>query len=58
MRQIARWYDVDIEYKDNVDMQFTGQITRNNNVSKVLEMLALTEEVKFRVAGKKVIIAR
>ncbi|TDO23603.1 FecR family protein [Sediminibacterium goheungense] len=58
MRQIARWYDIDIEYKDNVGMQFTGQITRNNNVSKVLEMLELTEEVKFRVAGKKVIVAR
>ncbi len=58
MRQIARWYDVDIEYKDNVGMQFTGQITRNNNVSKVLEMLELTEEVKFRVGGKKVVVSR
>lgn len=58
MRQIGRWYDVDIEYKGNVGMQFTGQITRNNNVSKVLDMLELTEEVKFRVEGKKVIVSR
>lgn len=58
MRQIARWYDVDIEYKGSVGMQFTGQITRNNNVSKVLEMLELTEEVKFRVDGKKVVVSR
>lgn len=58
MRQIARWYDVDIEYKGNVGMQFTGQITRNNNVSKVLEMLELTEEVKFKVEGKQVIVSR
>ncbi|HCL04873.1 MAG TPA: iron dicitrate transport regulator FecR [Chitinophagaceae bacterium] len=58
MRQIARWYDVDIEYKGSVGMQFTGQITRNNNVSKVLEMLELTEEVKFKVEGKHVIVSR
>jgi len=58
MRQLSRWYDVDIEYKGNVGMQFTGQITRNNNVSKVLEMLELTEEVKFRVEGKNVVVSR
>jgi len=58
MRQIARWYDVDIEYKGHVGMQFTGQITRNNNVSKVLQMLELTEEVKFSVEGKKVVVSR
>ncbi len=58
MRQVARWYDVDIQYKGNVGMQFTGQITRNNNVSKVLEMLELTEEVKFKVEGKNVIVSR
>ncbi len=58
MRQVARWYDVDIEYKGNVGMQFTGQITRNNNVSKVLEMLELTEEVKFKVEGKQVVVSR
>jgi hypothetical protein len=39
-------------------MQFTGQITRNNNVSKVLEMLELTEEVKFKVEGKQVVVSR
>lgn len=58
MRQLSRWYDVEINYKTNVGMQFTGQITRNNNVSKVLEMLELTGEVKFKVEGKQVIVTR
>ncbi|MFN3667471.1 MAG: FecR family protein [Sediminibacterium sp.] len=58
MRQLSRWYDVDIHYKTNVGMQFTGQITRNNNVSKVLEMLELTGEVKFKVEGKQVTVTR
>lgn len=59
LRQIARWYDVDIEYKGNVDLHFTGQLTRNQNVSKVFEKLVLTDEVRvhFEVDGKKVIVS-
>lgn len=58
MRQVSRWYDVDIQYQGSVGMQFTGQITRNNNVSKIFEMLELTGEVRFKVQDKKVIVSR
>lgn len=58
MRQVSRWYDVDIQYQGSVGMQFTGQITRNNNVSTIFEMLELTGEVKFKVQDKKVIVSR
>lgn len=58
MRQVARWYNVDVQYRGTVGMQFTGQITRNNNVSKVLEMLELTGEVKFKIEDKQVIVSR
>src|SRR5690606_23344278 len=37
LKQIARWYDVDIEYRGNVNLHFTGQLTRNEYVSKVFE---------------------
>lgn len=57
LRQIARWYDVDIEYKINTDPHFTGQITRNENVSKVLEKIKLTGEVTFTVEGRKIIVS-
>ena len=57
LRQIARWYDVDIEYKGNANMLFTGQLTRNENVSKVLSKLALTGEVHFKIDGKKIIVS-
>ena len=57
LRQIARWYDVDIEYKGNTNMLFTGQLTRNENVSKVLSKLALTGEVHFKIDGKKIIVS-
>jgi transmembrane sensor len=57
LRQIARWYDVDVEYKGNVDLHFTGQLTRNENVSKVFEKLALTNEVHFKIEGKRIIVS-
>jgi transmembrane sensor len=57
LRQIARWYDVDVEYKGSVNLHFTGQLTRNENVSKVFEKLALTNEVHFKIEGKRIIVS-
>lgn len=58
LRQIARWYDVDIEYRGNVNLHFTGQLTRNEYVSKVFEKLELTGEVHFKIEGKKIIVTQ
>jgi ferric-dicitrate binding protein FerR (iron transport regulator) len=56
-RQIARWYDVEVEYKGNINLHCTGQLTRNVNVSKVFEKLALTEAVQIKIDAKKIIIS-
>jgi transmembrane sensor len=56
MRQITRWYDVDIEYKGRVTKHFIGTISRNVNLSQVLTMLQQTGEVKFIIEGKKVVV--
>lgn len=57
LRQISRWYDIDIVYTGNVNLHFTGQLTRNDYVSKVFEKLALTGEVRFKIEGKKIIVS-
>lgn len=56
MRQLARWYDIDVEYKENIARHFGGTISRNVNILKVLEMLELTGEIKFKVEDRKVIV--
>jgi len=58
MRQIARWYDVEIEYKGNVNGFVGGSISRNVNVSNVIGMLEKTGEVKFKIDGKKIIVMK
>lgn len=56
MRQITRWYDVDVTYKGTVSKHFLGSISRNVNLSQVLSMLEQTGEVKFIIEGKKLIV--
>lgn len=57
-RQIERWYDVEVEFRGNANLHFSGQLTRNQYVSKVLEQLALTGEVHFKIEGKKIIVTK
>lgn len=57
MRQISRWYDVDVEYRGNINLHFTGQLTRNADVAEVFEKIALTDEVHFKIDGKKIIVS-
>lgn len=56
MRQIERWYDVEIQYEGIItEREFVGQIERSANLSKVLKILELGG-VRFRMEGKKIIV--
>ncbi len=57
LRQIERWYDVDVEYRGKVNMRFTGQLNRSVFASKIFEKLALTDEVSFKIDGRKIIVS-
>lgn len=56
MRQLARWYDIDVSYNGNISKHFDGTITRSSNLLNVLNILELTGEVNFKVEGKKVLV--
>jgi transmembrane sensor len=57
LRQIARWYDVEVEYAGKVPtMDFLGKLPRNSNLSQVLATLE-TNEVHFTIQGKKIIVS-
>jgi transmembrane sensor len=56
MRQVSRWYDVQVRYEGNSRGEnFTGRLPRNANVSGVLKILALSG-VKFRIEDKTIIV--
>lgn len=57
MRQISRWYDVEVVYEGKVpERQFGGKIDRNSNAFTALKILE-ESKVKFRIEGKKIIVA-
>jgi ferric-dicitrate binding protein FerR (iron transport regulator) len=56
MKQIARWYDVEIVYQGEIKpKKFGGEIQRDLNLSEVLEGLKETG-IHFRIEGKKLIV--
>ena len=55
MRQLARWYNLEIEYKGTFTQHFGGSISRYVNLSQVLKVLE-TSGVKFEVSGNKVTV--
>lgn len=58
MRQISRWYDVDVEYEGSIpDDEFVGKIKRSEKVSEVLRILKLGK-VDFRLEGRKIIVGK
>ena len=57
MREISRWYDVDVVYQDDIaDRNFEGEIQRNLKLSEVLRILELNK-VKFSLEGRTVFIS-
>lgn len=57
MRQVSRWYDVDVTFQDDVQsLQFGGVVSRKENASAVLTLLELTGEVDFDVKGRDIVV--
>ncbi len=58
MRQLSRWYDIDIVYENKVpDMQFGGEMSRGLQLSDVLTGLQ-GAGVRFRLQGKTLIVTQ
>ncbi len=59
MRQVARWYDVDVQYEgEPVAEKFYSKIPRSVNVSTVFKSLEATGSVHFKIDGNKIIVTR
>ena len=56
MRQVGRWYDIDVSYEGNLpEREFSGKISRNTNASNVLKILEQSN-IHFRMENKKIIV--
>lgn len=56
MRQLARWYDLDIIYEGKIPaLRFGGTFSKSNTLSEVLKILQLSN-VNYTIKGKQIII--
>jgi len=62
MNTIARWYDIEVEYEGGIsryeELAFGGSVSRSKNISAVLNILAQTGKVHYKIQGKKVTITK
>lgn len=58
MKVLARWYDVDVFYDNETvrSVRFTGGFKRYDSFEKVQQLIEKTNEVKFKISGKAVVI--
>lgn len=58
MRQVSRWYDVDVSYQDSLDTYLSGNIKRSENVSAIFKMLEVAGDIKLKIDNRKVSIMK
>lgn len=58
MRQVARWYNVDVVYNDSIPDRYTVNISRDVPVSNLFRFLELSGGVHFKIEGKKITVLK
>jgi transmembrane sensor len=60
MLRVARWYNVKIVYDASApkSLELGGWVSRSRNISAVLNMMASTGEVHFKVEGRRVLVTK
>jgi transmembrane sensor len=54
MRQLERWYNVEVDYSKIPEIRYNAHISRDLTLSKVLETLEITGNVKFKIEGRTI----
>jgi hypothetical protein len=58
MRQVSRWYDVDIVFKEKVNKHITGTLPKNAGIATLLKVMEESGGIHFTINGKKVSVSR
>lgn len=59
MRKLERWYNVEVVYDGAPPTEtFTASIGRFDNISKILDKLSYTNNVHFKIEGRRITVMR
>lgn len=58
LNTLARWYDIKVVYKnkEKSNLVFSGMLKRTNNVEELLRNIEKTEQVRFEIKNKEIIV--
>lgn len=58
MRKLQRWYNIEVIYhpKANKYQTFGGMISSKNYISSILSIMELTDNVHFKIEGRRVMV--
>lgn len=56
MKQISKYYNVDIEYKGDVNYSFVMKVSRTEPISELLKIMELTDLVRFKIDENKITV--
>ncbi|PKQ62812.1 hypothetical protein BZG02_11490 [Labilibaculum filiforme] len=58
MISLSRWYDVDVFFLTNKvkQLKYTGDVARYDNINNILDMIEITEKVKFTIKDRSVMV--
>ncbi|MNL48530.1 hypothetical protein D3C87_1713960 [compost metagenome] len=56
MRQVARWYDVEVKYEGDIPRRlFTGEISRKANLSELIKIIKLSN-IQLKLEGNVITV--
>jgi transmembrane sensor len=57
MKIASRWYDIEVEYRGNVQSKkFGGTTSRFSNITELLDYMKITGGVNYKIEGRRVIL--
>lgn len=58
MRQVSKYYGVDVVFQDEIPFRFVGKLSRRITLAQFFEKMELTNLVKFKIEGNKVVVSK
>lgn len=58
LRQLERWYDLDVDYTDIPNVKVHGTISRDKKLQSVLYALEKITDLQFKVTGRRIQITK
>lgn len=59
MEDIARWYDVSVDYKSDVnDVRLSGKVSKFESIETLLQTIEWTGSVKLELSGRKISVTK